>query len=579
MMKRLISLVAIVAAFVLSACSGGGGASPTPVLSSGTTPSQHSSSARVTLSVAVPAAPKTLSIRRRPKFVAPNTAGILVNTYAQSDTSHAHLLGSTATDISSGAPACGGQSGTPRTCTIVFDAVSGADTFVISSYDTAPVNNSFSGANQLGAALVNQTISSGSANTVGVALGGIIASITIAIPKPNIHGTLASSQTIEVNGLDADGNVILTDGYVDANGNPTPIQLDFVLNTGNVLSLSTNSLAAPSASGVQLMYNGQATAAFSTALQANAGTIQAVKSMLVMGPVFTAWQTQASSSFPQGITTSPASSDPNLYFTDQSTNSLGVVTPTGTITEYLLVGTQPRNIAPGPDGNLWITDAGSNQIEIVTTTGTHVAAFNPPSANSGLTGITKGSDGNMWFTELSTGNIGYATPAHATVESSLGTGSQPYEIVSGPDGRLWVTDLGKNEVWAIDPTTHIAQSYTLGSPVMNPIGIAVGPDGNLWVAGVTGHIAKVTTSGTVTQYNVPSSNSQPVGITAGADGNMWFSEASGRLGRITMSGVITEYTPNSFSALNFIVSGSDGALWFSGLTSPSNAGGIGRFQW
>lgn len=40
-------------------------------------------------------------------------------------------------------------------------------------------------------------------------------------------------------------------------------------------------------------------------------------------------------------------------------------------------------------------------------------------------------------------------------------------------------------------------------------------------------MAKVTTSGTFTEYTIPTINSQPIGIAAGPDGNLWLTEASG----------------------------------------------------
>ena len=100
--------------------------------------------------------------------------------------------------------------------------------------------------------------------------------------------------------------------------------------------------------------------------------------------------------------------------------------------------------------------------------------------------------------------------------------------------------------------------------------IAVGPDGNLWFAvsvvastldsasalratGVTaGKIGRITPTGAVTLYPLPTAYSDPGGIAAGPDGNLWFTETiygpippaaprSGAIARITTDGVITEY--------------------------------------
>ena len=40
-------------------------------------------------------------------------------------------------------------------------------------------------------------------------------------------------------------------------------------------------------------------------------------------------------------------------------------------------------------------------------------------------------------------------------------------------------------------------------------------------------IGRISTSGTITEFPVPTSDSSPYGITAGPDGNLWFTEAGG----------------------------------------------------
>src|SRR5438105_1087092 len=61
-----------------------------------------------------------------------------------------------------------------------------------------------------------------------------------------------------------------------------------------------------------------------------------------------------------------------------------------------------------------------------------------------------------------------------------------------------------------------------------------------------------------------SSHSDPSGITPGPDGNLWFTERGrGKIGRITTTGVITQFTiPTAGSNPTWIAAGPDGALWF-----------------
>jgi streptogramin lyase len=121
-----------------------------------------------------------------------------------------------------------------------------------------------------------------------------------------------------------------------------------------------------------------------------------------------------------------------------------------------------------------------------------------------------------------------------------------------------------SKVGKITPTGSITE-YTIPTSSSTPQGITTGPDGNLWFTeeGVN-KIGKITTSGTITEYSIPTSNSFPYFITSGPDGNVWFTEAgTSQIGKITTSGTITEYaTPTSNSIPFGITSGPDGNLWF-----------------
>ena len=54
------------------------------------------------------------------------------------------------------------------------------------------------------------------------------------------------------------------------------------------------------------------------------------------------------------------------------------------------------------------------------------------------------------------------------------------------------------------------------------------------------------------------------GITAGPDGNVWYSVLGAeRVGRVTPSGQVTEYTiPTPYSPVQRLTAGPDGNIWF-----------------
>ncbi len=99
----------------------------------------------------------------------------------------------------------------------------------------------------------------------------------------------------------------------------------------------------------------------------------------------------------------------------------------------------------------------------------------------------------------------------------------------------------------------------------SPGAITSGSDGALWFTEGANKIGRMTTSGAVTEYPIPTANSNPSGIAAGPDGALWFAENnSGKIGRITTTGVISEYPiPCAIGAVCIpygITTGSDGAL-------------------
>lgn len=91
--------------------------------------------------------------------------------------------------------------------------------------------------------------------------------------------------------------------------------------------------------------------------------------------------------------------------------------------------------------------------------------------------------------------------------------------------------------------------------------IAVGPDGALWFTeSVAGKIGRITTSGVITEYAIPTASGYPYGIVAGPDGALWFTELQAqKVGRITTAGSVTEYPVSGNPSPN-ITAGPDGAL-------------------
>jgi virginiamycin B lyase len=267
---------------------------------------------------------------------------------------------------------------------------------------------------------------------------------------------------------------------------------------------------------------------------------------------------------PLGITTGP---DGNLFFTENATNNIGRVTPSGTITEFPIVtsGSDPSGITQGPDTNLWFAEFFGNKIGQMTPGGS-LQEFAVPTANANPEGITVGPDGQIWFTEFQGNKIGTITMngAHTVTEFPLAAGSGPVSIVTGPDGGLWFTEAQANKIGRMNSQGTLTGEFPLPTANANPQALTSGPDGALWFTAKNGnHIGRITVSGVITEFPIPTANSSPQGITLGPDNNLWFVESvANQLARITPAGVITEVgglTPGS--APFGITTGPDGNLW------------------
>ncbi|SDI18147.1 virginiamycin B lyase [Bradyrhizobium sp. Rc2d] len=187
--------------------------------------------------------------------------------------------------------------------------------------------------------------------------------------------------------------------------------------------------------------------------------------------------------------------------------------------------------------------------------------------------ITTGPDGALWFTEAA-GKIGRMTIDGNITEFPIKGGGVLHSITTGPDGALWFTYF-RGKVGRMT-TTGAVTEFTISPENSSPGAITSGPDGALWFTEpVSGKIVRMTTDGEMTEFALPNPDAQPWGIATGPDGALWFTEAScvrqqasrcivgNRIGRITTSGSVTEFAiPSDGSETHSITTGPDGALWF-----------------
>lgn len=231
----------------------------------------------------------------------------------------------------------------------------------------------------------------------------------------------------------------------------------------------------------------------------------------------------------------------------------------------------------------WISGQNWDSLARVTPDGTMRLQLTP--AGSGPHGLDFDADGRLWVTLEFLGRIRAIDPATGQTvaehdvrlhcrgcERPLNT--RPHGLGIGPDRRtIWFTGKTTGTIGRLTPTGRVShfQLPTVGSV---PIYIRAGRDGNMWVTELLGNrIARVTPDGEITEFPIPTPNSRPIAIVPGPDGAMWFSEEAGsKVGRIDPAGTITEYPVPRMHA-NAILAGlafdAAGNLWVQQYADPN----------
>lgn len=158
----------------------------------------------------------------------------------------------------------------------------------------------------------------------------------------------------------------------------------------------------------------------------------------------------------------------------------------------------------------------------------------------------------------------------------LPPGVTPSQIAAGPDAALWFTQPEANKIGRISLSGAVSE-FTLPSPVSQPLGITAGRDGNLWFTqAFAAQIGRISPAGVIREFPIPS-GSLPSGIALGPDEALWFTlPENDRIGRIDpASGAVKEFPlPFNGGRPTHITAGADQAMWFT-LEGTNQIGRIG----
>jgi hypothetical protein len=326
--RRLLA-AAGAAAFVLAGCGGGGGSSPSPAQLAPGAPGGPPSTAPQTVKVSVVIGGRTTgqSNGRRPRFISPSTNGIDIQVYAHGGNT---IIGESMTDISSGSAACGGQTGTPRTCTVAVPAPAGNDDFTGTTYDAAPVGNSFASAHVLGTGALTANIVSGANNQFTLYISGVITALGYLAP----HASLPADGSVHTLGFVLNpsdyGNNPITAGTNDPYANPITVQLAESGGSGHVQIVKngtptggTSTTLNYSTDTVAVRYDGGGASGYSVLVSVSANNV--TPETLTISPLYVT----SASPYASGTTLTFSASGQTAQVSLSETNA-GAVTYTAT---------------------------------------------------------------------------------------------------------------------------------------------------------------------------------------------------------------------------------------------------------
>ncbi|MDB5040836.1 MAG: lyase-like protein [Candidatus Eremiobacteraeota bacterium] len=470
--------------------------------------------------------------RRAPKYIAATTRSIAI------------FVNGGSAQITNAPPV-----GQPQTTNIVIDAPVGTDTFTIAAYDATNGVGTI-----LSHAVFSQQIAAGAANTLSASLNGVVKSASVSLTNATPPAGTAATSAVNVTAVDPDGNVIV--GSTDYDH---PVLLTNSDASG-ATSLSTTTVANAS-TAVALSYNGKALT--SATVDPGNGT------GATFAPIPTITEYMVPGAVANDLVGIAAGPDGNVWFTEAGSNAIGRITTAGVVSTFPIptAGSNPVSITGAPDGALWFTQPGTGQVGRMTTQGV-VTEFSFPNGQNTQGAIVATSQAVEFLERPSAANTLMGVVAYnngGIGEWALGNSAYNGPAALGPDGNVWYIDGQLRRLVANGPI----DAFAVPPVCTSPRALAAGPDGNLWyICSASNYVVRQTTAGVATAFHVPGLNVGLAGIAAGPDGALWFTEGMGAIGRITTSGTITEYpVPTTFWPYA-ITAGPDGNIWFTEYNSP-----------
>ncbi len=462
-------------AVLLAGCGGRTAAvAPEAPLGTGPTgaPVNGSQSVRVTLVLGGKSGQVSSAVRR-PRFVSPSTMGFDLKVFAHGGNT---IIGESETDISSGSPACGGQTGLPRTCTISVAAPPGNDDFVGTTYDAKPVNNSFASGHRLGFGTLTATIVAGASNGFTLFLSGVINSLGFLAPNASLAADgVTHAFGFVLNPSDFDNNPI-TAGSNDPYQNPISVQLTESGGSGHAQIVKngtptggTSTMLNHSTDTVAVQYDGGGAPGYDVSVNVSASGV--TPETLVISPLYATSSSPFFSHNTLEFTGSGQTAQVNLSETGAPNATTYTATPNATC-----AGVASASAPSGPPNAASTTvTAGSNggSCTIAFSDGSSTVTWTiSVSTASGSVTIPSGALGPIVFNGYSNGPIqGQTDPASGKPWLSNSCSNNDYSA------NVANTSSYPSSEWAgfVQPTKALQFDNSITQTCLNGLATPEGP--------------------------------------------------------------------------------------------------------
>jgi virginiamycin B lyase len=308
-------------------------------------------------------------------------------------------------------------------------------------------------------------------------------------------------------------------------------------------------------------------------------------------PHLTEYNVPTANAEPYDITLGP---DGNMWFTEENAK-IARITLTGGITEFTIptknavakLGTNQPDCTP--TGRLWFFE----NIGTIGNISASDAIQERPLGKGIIMGLTCDSNGNLWFIEWERRAIDRIEMNGMITDFSMPHDGYPQGIIADKDHNIWFAEnyetgeMKKGWLERIDrygkiityplQSVHANPSYPWDWPIMGYVGVAT--DGSVWFAeDGFNRIGKRPTTGTITEYAIPTPDSGIFFVVGGPRGDAWFTEGhANKFGHVTADGKITEYKiPTPKSEPSGIAIDNKGNVWITEFASNKilKAGGF-----